>query len=75
LENIKAVNEKSRMKYDLKTQADRDYKINKFQLDVIAELHKQGMKQCEIATAIGVSQQTISSRLSDIRTYYPELLQ
>ena len=75
LENIKVVNERNKVKFDKKTEANKQKRISEQQLDIIASYYLQGMKQKDIATKLGTTPQTISNRLATIRTDYPELLQ
>lgn len=75
LENIKAVNERDKAKWDKKADAKRQRKIDEQQLALIAELYNGGMKQVDIAKRVGTTPQTISNRMALIRTEFPELLQ
>ena len=75
LENIKAVNEKNKVKYDKKVESQKQKKIEDLKLMQIAELHKQGLKQKQISDRLGIPQQTISYRLGIIRSEYPELIE
>ena len=75
LQDMKVVNAKSAAKYEKKVEASRQDKITKQQLDLIAELHLQGLKQKDIAARIGTTQQTICNRLSLIRAEFTELLE
>lgn len=74
LENIKVVNEKNHNKYEKKVQSQKQKRIEDLKLAEVAELHKQGLKQVQIAERLGLKQQDISYRLGIIRTDFPELL-
>lgn len=75
LENMKVVNERNKVKFDKRTEANRQKKIADQKLDLIAELYAGGMKQKDIAVRIGITPQTISNRIALIRTDFPELLE
>ena len=74
LEPARAVNKNNQDKYDNKVEAAKAKKMVEMRLDKIAELVNSGKKQREIAEALGMTQQTVSYRISLIRTRYPELL-
>ena len=74
LEPAKAVNENNQVKYDSRVEASKAKKMVDMKLDKIAELANLGKKQREIGEALGMSQQTVSYRMSLIKTSYPELL-
>ena len=75
LEPMKVIRAKDEVKYSKKVDATKQKKIVKDKLDVIAELHLQGLKQKQIGERLGLSQQMVSHRLSLIKANYPELLQ
>lgn len=75
LENLKAVNDRDVSKWDKKKQASRQSKIEKQQLDLIAEMYLNGVKQKDIAARLNTTPQTISNRVALIKTEFPELLQ
>lgn len=74
LEPARAVNKNNQDKYDSKVEAAKMKKMVEMRLDKIAELVNSGKKQREIGEALGMSQQTVSYRISLIKTKYPELL-
>ena len=74
LEPARAVNKNNQDKYDTKVEAAKAKKMIEMRLDKIAELVNSGKKQREIAEALSMTQQTVSYRISLIRTKYPELL-
>lgn len=74
LEPARAVNKNNKDKYDNKVEAAKAKKMTEMRLDKIAELVNSGKKQREIGEALGMSQQTVSYRISLIKTKYPELL-
>lgn len=74
LEPARAVNKNNQDKYDTKVEAAKAKKMTEMRLDKIAELVNSGKKQREIAEALSMTQQTVSYRISLIRTKYPELL-
>ena len=74
LEPARAVNKNNQDKYDTKVEAAKVKKMTEMRLDKIAELVNSGKKQREIGEALGMSQQTVSYRISLIKTKYPELL-
>ena len=74
LEPARAVNKNNQDKYDTKVEAAKAKKMTEMRLDKIAELVNSGKKQREIGEALGMSQQTVSYRISLIKTKYPELL-
>lgn len=74
LEPARAVNKNNQDKYDTKVEAAKAKKMVEMRLDKIAELVNSGKKQREIGEALGMSQQTVSYRISLIKTKYPELL-
>jgi len=75
LENLKVVNERDKAKWNKKAESKRQKKIDDQQLALIAELYNSGIKQVDIAKRIGTTPQTISNRMSLIRTEFPELLE
>ena len=75
LEPMKVIRANDEIKYHKKVDATRQKKIEKDKLDMIAELHLQGLKQKQIGERLGISQQIVSHRLSLIKANYPELLQ
>lgn len=66
--------EKNQKKWDKKKQANDAAKIEKYKLDVIAEMVKSGKKQKFIAQALGESEQTISYRINNMLPEFPWLL-
>ena len=74
LENIKVVNQRNSNNWQRKVESQKQKRIAEQQLDIIADLYLQGMKQKDIALKIGTTPQTVSNRLATIRTDYPELL-
>ena len=71
----KVINENNVQKYEVKKENTRAKKIKDMKLQEIADMFfKRGIKQKEIAERLGLSQQTVSYRLSAIRTSYPELM-
>ena len=71
----KVINEGNVFKYEMKKQASKDKKVREQKLEEIADLfYNKGAKQREIAERLGLTQQTVSYRLSIIRTKYPELI-
>lgn len=74
LEPARAVNKNNQNKYDSKVEAAKMKKMVEMRLDKIAELVNSGKKQREIGEVLGMSQQTVSYRISLIKTKYPELL-
>ena len=75
LQPLLAIREKDQDKYEQKTQAAKNKKIEDMKLREIAELYMQGYSQAQIGERLGIKQQTISYRLTVIKTNYPELLQ
>ena len=75
LQPLLAIRDKDQDKYEQKTQAARNKKIEDMKLREIAELYMQGCSQAQIGERLGIKQQTISYRLTVIKTNYPELLQ
>lgn len=75
LENMKVVSGRDKSKWDKRTEAKRQKKIEDQQLNLIAELYNGGMKQVDIAKRLDITPQTISNRMATIRTEFPELLQ
>ena len=72
----RVINENNVQKYEVKKESARAKKIKDMKLQEIADMFfKQGRKQKEIAERLGLTQQTVSYRLSAIRTTYPELMQ
>jgi DNA-binding NarL/FixJ family response regulator len=55
LEDMKVIANRNKTKWDKKTEANRQKRITEQQLDVIAELYLQGMKQKDIAAKIGTT--------------------
>jgi DNA-binding NarL/FixJ family response regulator len=55
LEDMKVIANRNKTKWDKKTEANRQKRISEQQLDVIAELYLQGMKQKDIAVKIGTT--------------------
>ena len=75
LENMKVVSGRNKTKYDKKVEVQKQKKINDQQLDLIAEMYLDGMKQKDIAVRLKTTPQTISNRMALIRTEFPELLE
>lgn len=75
LQPLLAIRDKDQDKYEQKTQAAKNKKIEDMKLREIAELYMQGYSQAQIGERLGIKQQTISYRLTVIKTNYPELLQ
>lgn len=75
LQPLLAIRDKDQDKYEQKTQAAKNKKIEDMKLREIAELYMQGCSQAQIGERLGIKQQTISYRLTVIKTNYPELLQ
>lgn len=75
LDDMKVINSRNNMKRDREVEASREKRMVEQKLDVIAELYLSGMKQKDIAVAIGTTPQTISKRMALIRTEYPDLLE
>ena len=76
LENMKVINGRSQKKYETKKQTSQESKIKKLKLDEIAALYKEGIyTQDQIGKRLGETQQTISYRLSIIRSEFPHLLE
>lgn len=75
LQPLLAIRDKDQDKYEQKTQAAKNKKIEDMKLREIAELYMQGYPQAQIGERLGIKQQTISYRLTVIKTNYPELLQ
>jgi predicted transcriptional regulator len=74
LEPMRKINENNQVKYETKVESARTKKMVDMKLDKIAEMVNRGKKQREIGEALGMSQQTVSYRVSLIKTSYPELL-
>lgn len=69
------VNDKNVVKRNEKIERVKEKKMIDNKLEQIAELLRQGHTQGQIGQLMGVSQQTISKRVSLIKSDYPELLQ
>lgn len=75
LKNFEVSAESNKQKYEAKERNTKEEKAKTYKLYEIAEMLNEGKTQTEIATALGVSRQTISRRLNEmIRVDYPELL-
>lgn len=74
LENMKAINQKAKNRYEAIQKSKKLEKKEELNLEFIAAMLKQKYTQKQIAEAVGVSQQAISKRVATIRTDYPELL-
>ena len=71
----RVINENNVQKYEVKKESSKAKKIKDMKLQEIADMFfKQGRKQKEIAERLGLTQQTVSYRISTIRTTYPELM-
>lgn len=76
LENMKAVSEKNREKYDKKIENQKQKKFEEQQLAEIAELYNEGLTQKEIGIKLNLSQQVVSYRINNIiKVEYPDLLE
>lgn len=75
LATTKEINKSNQDKYERKVENAKTKKIGDQKLDQIAEMYNQGYKQREIATKLGLTQQTVSNRLGLIRSDFPYLLQ
>jgi DNA-binding NarL/FixJ family response regulator len=75
LEQNKEINSKNIHNYELRAEIRKQNKIAEQKLDEIARLSLMKKTQKEIATKLGLSQQTVSNRMALIRREYPELLQ
>ena len=53
----------------------KNKRISDLKLDVIADLTRKGLRQRQIAERLGLTQQTVSNRISIIRTEFHYLLQ
>jgi predicted transcriptional regulator len=71
----KAIRDKDKKKHDQKVENTKNKRISDLKLDIIAELHRKGLRQRQIAERLGLTQQTVSNRLGVIRTEFPHLLQ
>lgn len=60
--------------FEKKLEASKEKKKQEQQLELIAQLSKQGLTQKQIGERIGTTQQTIGNRLNLIKKDYPELL-
>ena len=74
LEPMRKINENNQVKYETRVESAKTKKMVDMKLDKIAEMVNRGKKQREIGEALGMSQQTVSYRVSLIKTSYPELL-
>ena len=70
----KVINDNNVQKYEMKIETGKTKKMKDMRLEEIAQLSLKGLRQSEIAKSLGIPQQTVSYRLSLIRTSYPELL-
>ena len=62
-------------RYQSKVEKTKEVKMDKYQLREIAEMWNEGMTQAEIGEALGISRQTVNSRINNmIKTEFPELL-
>lgn len=75
LQPLLAIRDKDEDEYEKKKEAARNKKIEDMKLREIAELYMQGCSQAQIGERLGIKQQTISYRLTVIKSNYPELLQ
>ena len=75
LQPLLAIRDKDEDEYEKKKEAARNKKIEDMKLREIAELYMQGYSQAQIGERLGIKQQTISYRLTVIKSNYPELLQ
>lgn len=74
LEQLKFLANNTKSNNEVRKQGYADKKIKKQRLDEIAELYLEGKTQDEIAKIIGVSRQTINTRLTLIRKDFKHLL-
>ena len=75
LQPLLAIRDKDEDEYEKKKEAARNKKIEDMKLREIAELYMQGYSQAQIGERLGIKQQTVSYRLTVIKSNYPELLQ
>lgn len=75
LEQLKIIAQLDHENHDAKAENERSQKMINQKLDQIARMYLAGFSQSAIGKEIGVSQQTVSSRLNTIKKDYPELLQ
>ena len=75
LQPLFKVRDNDQQKYELKMEASRRKKIEDLKLQEIADLYNRGLTQAAIGKELGIKQQTISYRLTVIKSNYPELLQ
>jgi DNA-binding NarL/FixJ family response regulator len=71
----KVINDNNVQKYELKKENSRTKKIKDMKLQEIADLYARGVRQREIAERLNLTQQTVSYRISLIKTNYQDLLQ
>ena len=71
----KVINDNNVQKYELKKENSRTKKIKDMKLQEIADLYIKGVRQREIAERLNLTQQTVSYRISLIKTNYQDLLQ
>ena len=72
--NHNVIVQKNQQTYDKRVEAGKQARIEKLQLEKIAEMLAEGRKQTEIAATLNESKQVINNRVSILRTDYPELL-
>jgi hypothetical protein len=75
LQPLIKVRDNDQQKYEMKMEASRRKKIEDLRLEEIADLYNKGLTQAAIGRELGIKQQTISYRLTVIKSNYPELLQ
>ena len=71
----KVINNNNVDKYEQKKRKEKEKKIKEMRLDEIADLfYVKKAKQREIGETLNIPQQTVSYRLTLIRTKYPDLI-
>lgn len=74
LEDMKVINTKAIDKWEKKKETNRQTKIEKEKLKEVAEMLNKGYTQEKIAKQLGVSQSTVSRRISTINADYQDLI-
>lgn len=75
LANFEESAKRNLKKYQTKVEKTKDVKMEKYQLREIADMWNEGITQAEIGEALGISRQTVNSRINNmIKTEFPELL-
>ena len=75
LSEAEEISKNNKERYEATVESKKQKKIGDQRLDEIANLVMRKFTQKEIASQLGLSQQTVSNRLGLIRRDYPELLQ